>query len=390
MKILMLTDYFYPHIGGVEKVVLDLSCRLVNHGHEVMVLTFNIPQTKEKENFHGIKIVRIKAYDFSKVIGFQCAISVNIFSKLKKIVNEFKPDIIHTHNHFFFNTLVGMLVKKYHNISTITTIHNGSLKDVPGKLLIFIKTYEKIICRLINNNSELVIVGSQQLFENGKKLGIDSNKMVIIPNAVDLSFFRHNRTYSHSPRKVLFVGRLFSLKGPHLLIEAARLVIKKIPDTQFLIVGNGPMRKQLVNLVKSYNISKNVVFCGELEDVREKMKESDLYVRPSLLEGFPYGVLEAMASGLPVLATNIGGTTDLLTHEKTGYLVNPGNIIELANAIIKLLSNSDALKTIANSGLELVEKFSWNVMYDTYENFYLNLLKKGSDFVPKTETEYKD
>jgi len=71
MKILMMTDYFYPHIGGVEKVVFDLSSRLVAHGHEVMVLTFNIPQTKEEEIFHGIKIVRLNAFDFSKVFGFQ-------------------------------------------------------------------------------------------------------------------------------------------------------------------------------------------------------------------------------------------------------------------------------------------------------------------------------
>jgi len=391
MKILMMTDYFYPHVGGVEKVVFDLSSRLVAHGHEVIVLTFNIPQTKEEEIFHGIKIVRLNAFDFSKVFGFQCAISVNIFSKLKKIVNEFKPDIIHTHNHFFFNTLIGMLVKKHYKICTITTLHSGSVKDISGKLAILIKTYGKIIGRLINNNSELVITGSEKLLENGKKLGINSNKIVIIPNAVDLSFFRQNRTYSSTPRKVLFVGRLFSLKGPHLLIEAARLVIKRIPDTQFLIVGNGPMRKKLVDLVKSYNLSKNVVFCGELEDVREKMKESDLYVRPSLLEGFPYGVLEAMASGLPVVATNIGGTPDLLTHEKTGYLVNPGNINELANAIINLLSNSDALATMAKNGLELVEKkFSWDVMYDTYENFYHNLLKKRDDIVTKKEMEFKD
>jgi len=270
-----------------------------------------------------------------------------------------------------------MLVKKHHKICTITTLHSGSVKDISGKLTILIKTYEKIIGRLINNNSELVITGSEKLFENGKKLGINSNKIVIIPNAVDLSFFRQNRTYSSTPRKVLFVGRLFSLKGPHLLIEAARLVIKRIPDTQFLIVGDGPMRKKLVDLVKNFNLSKNVIFCGELEDVREKMKESDLYVRPSLLEGFPYGVLEAMASGLPVIATNIGGTSDLLTHEKTGYLVNPRKINELANAIIHLLSNSDALETIARKGFELVEKeYSWDTLYETYESLYLNLLQE--------------
>jgi len=384
MKILMMTDYFYPHIGGVEKVVLDLSSRLVAHGHEVMVLTLNIPQTKEEETFHGIKIVRLNAFDFSKVIGLQGAISVKIFSKLKKILNEFKPDIIHTHNHFFFTTLIGMLVKKRHNISTITTIHNGSLKDIPGRMSVFIKIYEKIICRLINNNSDIVIVGSQNLYENAKKLGIDSKKIVIIPNAVDLTFFRQNRTYSNEPRKVIFVGRLFSLKGPQLLIEAARLVIKKIPDTEFFIVGDGPLREKLVNMVKRYNLSKNVVFCGELTDVRKKMKDSDLYVRPSLLEGFPYGVLEAMASGLPVIATKIGGTADLLTHEKTGYFVKPGNVNELANSMIDLLSNSNKLKTIAINGLELVEKkFSWDILYNEYENFYHNLLKKRENFMRK-------
>src|SRR5437899_793426 len=120
MEILMLTDYFYPHIGGTEKVILDLCQRLVSNGHEVCVFTFNIPKTKKEEIFNNIRIIRTTAYDMTSITGLQHAISFNTWLKLQKIIKDFKPDIIHAHHQFFFTTLIGMLLKKKHHIPTVT------------------------------------------------------------------------------------------------------------------------------------------------------------------------------------------------------------------------------------------------------------------------------
>jgi len=141
-------------------------------------------------------------------------------------------------------------------------------------------------------------------------------------------------------------------------------------------VGDGLLRKKLEEYSKKNHLTKNISFLGKVDDIRPTMRTADLYVRPSLTDGIPYGAMEAMASGLPVIASKIAGTTDLLTHEKTGYLVKPGNINDLANAIINLLSNPDKMEDIAKKGLELVEKkYSWETVYENYENFYLNLVK---------------
>ena len=113
MRILMFTDYFFPHLGGgVEKVILEISIRLVKLGHEVCVLTLNTTDAKKEEYIHGIRIVRVKAFDLTKIIGLQSVISLNLWYKAKDLVNDFKPDVIHLHNRFFFTTLVGLFLKK--------------------------------------------------------------------------------------------------------------------------------------------------------------------------------------------------------------------------------------------------------------------------------------
>src|SRR2546427_3076320 len=173
MKILMLTDYFHPHVGGTEKVVLDLCQRLVSNDHEVCVFTLNIPKTQEEEIFTKIKIVRVNAWELTSITGFQSAISFKAWFKLQKVIEDFRPDIVHAHHQFFFTTLIGMLLKKRHHIPTITTLHLGSVEAIVGIKGMMIKKIERVMGRIINNNADLVIAGSKNLRENGIKIGID-------------------------------------------------------------------------------------------------------------------------------------------------------------------------------------------------------------------------
>lgn len=374
----MLTDYFYPHIGGTEKVVFDLCHHLVSNGHEVCVFTFNIPKTKEEEIFNNIKIIRVKAWELTSITGLQSTISFNAWFKLHKVIKDFKPDIIHAHHQFFFTTLIGMLLKRRYHIPTVTTLHLGSVDFIFGIKQLIVKTIERIMGKIINNNSDLVIVGSRNLRENGIKIGIEPTKCIVIPNAVDLSFFKMIRSYSSNPRNVIFIGRLISAKGPDILIKSAKYVSQKIPDVKFKIVGEGPLKKQLQEYVKRNNLSKNITILGKILDIRDIMKESDLYVRPSLVDGMPYGILEAMAAGLPVIASDVAGAPDIITHGKTGYLIKTGSARELADAIIDLLEKPEYLAVIAKNGLNyVISKFGWQDLYKSYENCYQKLLRLG-------------
>lgn len=377
----MLTDYFYPHVGGVEKILLDLCLRLVSNGHEVCVFTLNIPRTKDVEIFKGIKIIRANAIELTRLTGLQSAVSIKAWFKMRETIRDFNPDIIHAHHQLFFTTLIGMLLKKQFHIRTITTLHLGSIDTITGIKGRVIKAIEKKMGRIINNNSNLVTALSNNIREHGIKIGIDSKKFQVIPNAVDISYFKMPRSYSMKPRKVVFIGRLISTKGPQILIEAARLVTKKIPDVKFFIIGDGPLRKKLEKSAKENNLSKNVIFLGKVADIRNMMKESDVYVRPSIMDGMPIGILEAQAAGLPVIATNVAGTPEIIIHGKTGHLVKSGDAIELANAILDLLSNQNYLENIAQNGLNLVtSKFDWDNIYKSYETCYQKLLTTKIDF----------
>jgi len=375
MKVLMLTDYFYPHVGGVEKVILELSMKLVNSGNEVRILTLNTTNSKNVENFQGIQIIRIKAYDVTKITGLQSSISFNFWLQAMKLINEFQPDIIHLHNRFFFTTLIGLFLSKRFSFPTIVTLHLGSLDFLHGIKGYLVKKFEKFMIRLINNNATLITAVSKNVKNNGIKLGINSKKCRVVPNGVDLSFFKMNRSCSKKPRKIIFIGRLLKNKGPQILVKSASLVIKKIPDVQFFLVGDGPLRGNIENYCKKNNLTKNIKFLGKVEDIREIMKECDLYVRPSYLDGMPLGVLEAMAAELPVIATNIGGTVEIIDHGKTGHLIKAENVQELADAIIELLMNPSYMEKIAKNGLKLVQsKYDWENIVTEYKKCYQQVL----------------
>jgi len=380
MKVLILSDYFHPHLGGgVEKMILELSIKLVNSGYEVCVLTLNTTDSIKKENFHGIQIIRVKAYDLTKITGLQSAISFNLWFEAKKLINDFQPDIIHLHNRFFFTTFIGILLRKKFHLPTLVTLHLGKIDYIHGIKGYIIRKFEKFMIRLINNNSTLVTAVSHNVKDNGVSLGIKNKKCIVIPNGVDLSFFKMMRTFRAKPRKIIFIGRLLANKGPQILVKSANIVRKKIPDVQFFIVGDGPLREKIEKYCDKNHLSKNIQFLGRLDDIRDKMKESDLYVRPSYLDGMPLGVLEAMAAELPVLATNIAGTKEIVQHGKTGYLVKADDEKELAEAIIELLMNPETMEKIAKNGLEFVKtKYDWKNIVTEYAKCYQEVLSTNS------------
>jgi len=378
MKILMLTDYFFPHIsGGVEKVVLELSKNLVNSGYEVCVLTLNTTNSEQDEKIQGIRVVRVKAYDLTKLFGLQSAFSISLFFHAKKLIKEFHPDIIHLHNRFFFTTFIGIFLRKHFQLPTLVTLHTGPIDYIGGIKGYFIKKLEKFMIRLINNNSSLVTAVGKTVKDNAIRLGITSNKCRIISNGVNISHFKVLRSNEKKPLKIIFIGRLISNKGPQILVESAKTIIKKFSDIQFLIVGDGPLRRSLEQYCEKNNLSTYIKFLGQKEDIREILKEGDLYVRPSYADGFPLGVLEAMAAELPVLAAKNSGTMEIIQHGKTGYLVNPGNVEELSQGIYEMLMNPSYMKKVAKNGLQFVKsKYDWANICTEYKKCYEEILSK--------------
>jgi glycosyltransferase involved in cell wall biosynthesis len=170
---------------------------------------------------------------------------------------------------------------------------------------------------------------------------------------------------------------LFPNKGIQYLVKAAPIVLAKHPYVEFIIVGRGPMEAELRNMVKRLNIEHAFKFLGIVPSVPEVMNQCDIFVRPSLTEGMPLTILEAMACGLPVIASKIPGSSEVVKDGETGILVEVGNVEKLSNAIIRLLEDENYAEKIRTRAYEFVKKhYSWDRIAEEYLKTYSDVLNR--------------
>jgi glycosyltransferase involved in cell wall biosynthesis len=183
-----------------------------------------------------------------------------------------------------------------------------------------------------------------------------------IPNGVDLARFRPRSGESEdAPPRVLFVGRLIFNKGPQYFLDAVPEVLARFPDTRFQIIGDGPMAPDLQRRVQRLNLQASVEFLGQREDVAELLREASMLVRPSLSEGLPLVALEGMASGLPVIATRVGGTAEVVEDGVTGFVLRPAEVDLVADRINRLLADPALRRQMGASGRAAAEKgYDWS------------------------------
>ncbi len=211
--------------------------------------------------------------------------------------------------------------------------------------------------------------------------GLHPNKVSVIPNAVDFERFASARPVSReslglSPksRLILFVGRLDPQKSPRLLLTVFERLSSQHSGWQLLFVGDGPLRGELEQFVTDQHLEGSVRFAGWRPDVPELLKTADCLVLPSLWEGMPNIVLEAMAAGLPVVVSRVEGTDELIKFDETGLLVEPGSDLELEEAIERLLTDNDLAEKLGQAAQQLVKScFTFDRMVASYEQIFTRL-----------------
>jgi len=231
--------------------------------------------------------------------------------------------------------------------------------------------------------TDAIIVPSGFLEAVFKKRGFPST---IVPNIIDLSRFSSGTN----------TKRLSKINSPHILVarnleliydnatalRAFSIVIKKFPASKFTITGSGPERQALENLVVELGLQKSVTFTGRVDnnDMAALYRSSDIMVNPSLADNMPISVLEALASEVPVVSTNVGGVPFLVVHDKTALLVPAQDPVAMANAILLLLNNPDKTQQIRSAGLNVVKNFSWPEVRNRLLGVYENVLRKQDNF----------
>ncbi len=377
MRILITTDYFAPHVGGgVEVVVEETAKRFAARGHEVLVLTLATAGGPPVEDRDGYRVVRHRAFQLTRLVGLQLTLAPTFHREMTRQIRQFRPHVVNPHNLFFTTTLGAATTARRLGIPVVTTLHLGEVTAMPGWKGQAALMYERAVGRRVLRNSDHLVAVSQAVANHARQLDTRLPPITVVPNGVDLDRYRPAPSPADCSTVVgLFVGRLLPNKGPRELLQALLHVPDELP-LRIDLVGDGPMRSSLERFVDEHGLANRVRFLGLRQDVPELMRASDFFVRPSTLEGMPLTVLEAMASGLPVVATPVAGTAEIVVDEESGILVPPGHITALARAITRLARDTSLRRTMGTNGRRRIEAgFSWEatsqktleVLYAVYE-----------------------
>ena len=383
MKIAQITPYFLPHTGGVERYVYNLSKNLINEGHTVEVITSNVPEGRTVDVVDGIPVRRLKC------IGepLRNPLVPSIFLLLDELK---KFDIIHVHNLYSSLALSIPLLKKFCKIPLVLTHHGQLIYGEPMKdtcVKIYEKSIEKIILKSVDNAVVLSESDAQYISLSGLKM----DRVKILPNAINPADFTAytnvdttefiEKYHLGGRKRILFVGEVTNRKGIPTLIKSIPPLIKKVltEEAVFVIVGSGENLSDARALAKDLDVESHVVFTGRLPfvELMQAYCSSDLFVLPSLSEGLPTSILEAMYFGLPVVSTDIPGVRDHFSD--FALLVPPSDEHALADAIHALLDDEDLAKSISRRGKALVvSRYTWDQVTREYETLYSNVCEFDS------------
>jgi glycosyltransferase involved in cell wall biosynthesis len=205
--------------------------------------------------------------------------------------------------------------------------------------------------------------------------GVADRKIAHIANGLDLDRYDTGARAARARRVVSTVANLRPGKGHDVLLKAAAHVVRRIPDVMFQIVGDGPRREELERLASTLRISAQVQFLGHRDDVPEVLRESDVFAFPSFMEASPNAVLEAMAAGLPIVATRVGGIPEVIEHEQGGLLVPPGDERSLAAAIVRVIERPALAAQFGDAARQVAEsRFSFVRMVGEFQQLYFDEL----------------
>lgn len=333
MKIAMVGQ-FPPHVGGVGVHIHTLSKELVKQGHEVYVITY---PHKDIKDIDGIHVIGTRGLNIPGVRGLM--FKKNAKKALEELLEKEDIDIIHGH-YLFPAGAAAVEVGNDRGIKTYVTAHGSDMFEMYKKQPFMRSTIRKVL-----KNADVVFAVSNALRHEIIATGVEGigEKTKLSWNSVDIDKFSNKGNDSFKQEHnlldkpiVLFVGNLIKRKNVDSLLEA-----KKIANSDYylVVVGDGPLFKKLKKKVEDENI-RDVIFTGSRDDVENIIPSCDLLVLPSFSESFGLVLIEALACGKPVIGSNVGGITEIITDD-VGFLVDPNKIPSIARAIDNLVNDED-------------------------------------------------
>jgi glycosyltransferase involved in cell wall biosynthesis len=366
--VFVITDYPY---GGAQTQVIDLAIRLKARGWKVGVISIMTPEAPPL-----IKMLEDADIPW-KTLGVERGkVDLGIFLKMRKILKEWQPSVVHSHMvHANIFTRLARIVS--HMPVLICTAHNI---NEGGKVRMMAYRFTDFLCEHSTN----VSIAAVERYVDIK--AAPKHKISFIPNGIDFSRFRFSTSARNKLRDTLklgqtfvwlAVGRLEEQKDYPNMLQA----FKTMPENHRLfIVGEGPLLVSLQNLCKTFGLDKRVSFLGRRTDVPDLMSAADAYLMSSAYEGLPMVLLEAAATTLPMVATDVGGNREIVFEGQNGYLVPPHDAQALAKAMQTLSTlGSDQRQQMGKRGREhVVATYDLDKVVNQWEALYLKWIERRS------------
>ncbi len=350
---------------GAETMLLCLVKSLALLGHESVIGVFRNSHCPHTEVAEAARLKGLKV----EIIPCDGKIDRRAVDVIRHCLQIHSIDLVHTHG--YKANFYGYLAARGKGVPAVATYH----LDWPDRGLA-LRLYH-LFDRLVVRRFGKIAAVSEAVARSLRRSGVPSAKIVTIDNGIDLSPFAQARPIlqeeiSERPDALIgLVGRLTPQKGCEYFLRAAQRVLIDFPRTLFVLVGEGPDRRKLEELVRDLNIAERVIFAGHREDMPGVYASLDILVLPSINEGLPMTLIEAMAAARPVIATPVGAIPKLIIPEQTGLLVNPRDPVGLAAALGRLISNPDLRHRLGRDGQAWVmRRFSAEAMAQQYAEIY--------------------
>ena len=374
LRITRIRHLFYPDMQ--PDYFFELSKRQAEAGHEVDILTWRKNGSySDKVVAGGFIIHRLHGLNFRMDGMIE---EYPYLPRLPAEIEMLKSEIVHGESHLFLTTFQAISKAKSLGLPSVVTVHGvlayrgfavNSMQRIYLHTLgseVF-KRADRVICLTRGDAGEIV------------KLGCNPEKIRLVPNAIDTERFRPGK--KQDDNLITWVGRFVPEKGVQYLIEAARIVANEFRDVRFILVGYGPLETKIMKLAFDHGLlNKFVFFTGALDrdEVAKVLGKSRIFVFPSLKEGLPVSVLEAMASGLSVIGSDIEGINDVISDQYNGLLVPSKNPKALASAISTLLNDRSLGKKMGkNARQSMTEKYSWDIVSNKIEKVYYEAIEEA-------------
>lgn len=350
-------------LGGAERMTVLLAIALKSQGIDVKVISLYGPTDSINEKL--LSRNSIECIYLGKMLGFD----LSMYGKLSKEIALWRPDIIHSHRYVLRYLIHEVFKAKFR---WFHTIHNIAQKDADRTGRIFNR---------IAFSRGVIPIAIARTIQKSIKDTYNIDEAPIINNGIDIDRIKETTISSETrnilgipPEATLFVtvGRMTQQKNHLLLIDSFSKVVSNASNTHLIIIGNGDLRTEIESLVSRLNLNNNISVLGNRDDVINIMKSCDVFVMSSDWEGHPLAILEAVACGLPVIATRVGGISEIVEEGVTGFLVQKGNSDELAATMLDIHLNADLRNTISKNCLRSSNSFGANNMATKYIGIYEN------------------